>query len=552
MGYTKIKAGTIYDPANGVDGVVGDLWIRDGKIVDPPADATAPANIIDASGMVVMPGGIDVHCHIAGPKVNSARKLRPEEKRRDAPVKRMGKLHSGTMGSVPSSFATGYKYAALGYTTAFDAAVPPLSARHVLEEFADTPCLDKGFFVLAGNNHFILDSIKRNDADRLTGFLAWLIGSTRAYAPKIVNPGGVEMWKQKPTGNARDLDVPIDHFDVSPRQIIQSIARASNRLGLPHPIHIHCNNLGMPGNWTTTLETMKTLEGQRGHMAHIQFHSYGGGDADENTFSSKVEPLAEYVNQHPNISVDVGQIMFGPTTSMTGDGPLGYYLHQVYGSKWISADTELETGCGIAPIEYRNTSFVHALQWAVGLEWFLMVKDPWQVAMSTDHPNGASFLSYPQIIHLLMDRGFRREALKTVNPKIRKCTQLESLDREYSLYEIAIITRAGPARMLGLKDKGHLAPGADADITIYLPNADKQQMFELPNYVIKAGRVMSERGEILEPLEGETLFVRPSFDQGLVPAIEQWFDDFYSIRFRNYPIQQDFALREVPVLNSGN
>ena len=39
-----------------------------------------------------------------------------------------------------------------------------------------------------------------------------------------------------------------------------------------------CNNLGMPGNWTTTLATMEALEGRRGHMTHIQFHSYGGGE----------------------------------------------------------------------------------------------------------------------------------------------------------------------------------------------------------------------------------------------------------------------------------
>ena len=45
---------------------------------------------------------------------------------------------------------------------------------------------------------------------------------------------------------------------------------------------------------------------------------------------------------------------------MTGDGPLGYYLHNVYGTKWFSADTEMEAGCGIAPIKYRNKSLVHA------------------------------------------------------------------------------------------------------------------------------------------------------------------------------------------------
>ena len=66
------------------------------------------------TGLVVMPGGIDMHCHIAGPKVNMARKMRPEEKRRDAPVRRTARTHSGTMGSVPSTFATGYKYAGHG------------------------------------------------------------------------------------------------------------------------------------------------------------------------------------------------------------------------------------------------------------------------------------------------------------------------------------------------------------------------------------------------------------------------------------------------------
>ena len=42
MPLLKIANGTIYDPANGVDGVVKDLWIQDGKIVAPPV-ASAPA-----------------------------------------------------------------------------------------------------------------------------------------------------------------------------------------------------------------------------------------------------------------------------------------------------------------------------------------------------------------------------------------------------------------------------------------------------------------------------------------------------------------------------
>src|SRR6185312_2646253 len=173
-----------------------------------------------------------------------------------------------------------------------------------------------------------------------------------------------------------------DHFGVTPRQILAAVSRAVDELYLPHPVHIHTVNLGLPGNWTTTLETMKLLDGHRGHLAHIQFHSYDGADGDEETFGSKVAPLAEYMNDHPNLTVDVGQVVFGPAVGMTADSPVGYFLSRLYRSKWFSNDIEQETGCGVAPIEYKNTSLVHAWQWAIGLEWYLLVNDPWRVAMS--------------------------------------------------------------------------------------------------------------------------------------------------------------------------
>ncbi len=538
----KISGGCVYDPINDVDGQVKDFWIQGGKIVEAPDDPEVkPARTLDASGLVVMPGGIDMHCHIAGPKVNAARKMRPEEKRHGEVVRRTANTHSGTMGSVPSTFATGYKYIGLGYTTAFDAAVPPLSARHAHEELEDTPCIDKGFYVLMGNNHYVMKAIKDAEPERLKGFVAWLLGASKGFAVKLVNPGGVEVWKHHAGGNVNGVDDPVDFYDVTPRQIIREVARSADELNLPHSVHIHSNNLGMPGNWETTLETMRTLEGHRGHMTHIQFHSYGGGEGDESTFNSKVQPLADYVNSHKNVTVDVGQVLFGETTSMTGDGPLGYYLHNVYGTKWFSADTELEAGCGIAPIKYRNKSLVHAWQWAIGLEWYLLVQDPWRVVMSTDHPNGGSFLAYPQIIRMLMDSTYRKDMLKTVHQSVRQGSVLADLDRQYSLNEIAIITRAGPARLLGLDSKGHLGPGADADVTIYTPHDNKETMFQLPRYVIKSGRVLVDDGELRETLTGKTLHVAPDYDPSLESDIGDWFEQYYSVRFRNYPVSDDYV-----------
>ncbi|MEZ6116519.1 MAG: formylmethanofuran dehydrogenase subunit A [Pirellulaceae bacterium] len=546
--YFKISGGYVYDPINGVDGQVKDIWIRDGRIVEPPSDPTVrPARTLNAAGLVVMPGGVDMHCHIAGPKVNTARKMRPEEKRKAEPVRRTAISHSGTMGSVPSTFATGYKYAGLGYTTAFDAAVPPLSARHAHEEFEDTPCIDKGFYVLMGNNHYVMKSIHEQNPEKLRWFVAWLLGAAKGYAAKLVNPGGVEVWKHKQAGNVEGLDSLVDFFDVTPRQIIRGLAQAVDELRLPHSIHLHCNNLGMPGNWQTTLESMRALEGFRGHLTHIQFHSYGGGDADENTFNSKVQPLADFVNSHANITVDVGQVIFGDTTSMTGDGPLGYFLSNVYGTKWFSGDTEMEAGCGIAPITYKNKSLVHSLQWAIGLEWYLLVQDPWRVVMSTDHPNGGSFLAYPQIIRLLMDKNYRQDIINTVHPELRSRSVLADLEREYSLNEIAIITRAGPAKILGLKNKGHLGPGADADITIYTPHENKETMFELPRYVIKAGQVLVEEGDLRIEHFGKTLNVQPDYDTSVEGSIRDWFEECYSIRFKNYPVT-DHYLHESEVI----
>src|SRR5215217_3780450 len=93
--YTRITGGTVYDPANGIDGEVRDLWISAGRMVAAPSDLSMrPQREIDARGLVVMPGGIDMHCHIAGPKVDVARKMRPEEKRKAAPVHRTKNTHS--------------------------------------------------------------------------------------------------------------------------------------------------------------------------------------------------------------------------------------------------------------------------------------------------------------------------------------------------------------------------------------------------------------------------------------------------------------------------
>jgi formylmethanofuran dehydrogenase subunit A len=171
-----------------------------------------------------------------------------------------------------------------------------------------------------------------------------------------------------------------------------------------------------------------------------------------------------------------------------------------------------------------------------------MMQDPWRIALSSDHPNGASFVLYPQIIRLLMDREYRRDVLKTINPKAIAKTTLPDQDREYSLFEIAIITRASPARLLGLKHKGHLGTGADADITLYDKNEDKEKMFSCPRYVIKEGEVLVEDGHIRREVFGRTLFVSPPYDRAVEKDIREFFRKYYTVEFENYPVQLEHYL----------
>src|SRR5207237_9566741 len=118
-----------------------------------------------------------------------------------------------------------------------------------------------------------------------------------------------------------------------------------------------------------------------------------------------------------------------------------------------------------------------ALQWSTGLELLLLVRDPWRVVLTTDHPNAAPFTSYPHLMRLLMDKPVRDEQFARLHPDVAAQSALRHITRELSLYEIAIMTRAAPARLLGLADRGHLGPGAAADVAVYRWQADAEAMF---------------------------------------------------------------------------
>ncbi len=531
----KLAGGKVYDPANGVDGRIMDLYIKDGRLV--AASATDKVRqVIDLSGCIVMPGGIDIHTHIGGGKISIARLLMAED--HNAHVTGPDALlRSGSGAIAPSSFITGYRYAEMGYTACFEPAMMPVNARQSHLEMADTPMLDTGAYVLLGNDDFLLRLLQqKKDQQLVNDYVAWMIRATRALGVKVVNPGGISAFKF----NQRklDLDEHNRYYGLTPRAILSALLEALDTLGVPHPLHVHACNLGVPGNFQTTLDTMAAAEGRPMHVTHVQFHSYG--QEGDRKFSSAAAAIAEAVNRHKNLSIDVGQIMFGQTVTASADTMMQYKGHiHAHPHKWTCMDIECEAGCGVVPFRYRDKNFVNALQWCIGLEIFLLTDDPWRVFMTTDHPNGAPFTSYPHLIKLLMDRSFRNDMLSTINPAAADASILGSIEREYSLYEIAIITRAAPARSLGLKDLGHLGHGATADITVYQPDDDVETMFAHPQYVFKRGELCVQNGRICAMPITSTHVVEPACDPGIERSLKRYFDRYMSMNLENFKISRE-------------
>lgn len=536
----KLTGGIVYDPANGVNGEVVDIFVQDGRIVPPPAAPVRPDRVYDLAGRIVMAGAIDLHTHIGGGKVNISRIMLPED-HRESLVGRTALTRSGSGHAAPSTLAAGYRYAEMGYTACFEPAILPVNARQAHMELGDTPIVDTGGYAMLGNDDFLLRLMAAGaDQEIINDYVAWTLHATQCIGIKVVNPGGINAFKF----NARklDLDEQSPHYHVTPRAILATLTRAIHDLGVPHPLHLHGCNLGVPGNVETTLDTIAASEGLRLHLTHIQFHSYGA--EGDRKFSSGAARIAEAINRNPNISADVGQVMFGQTVTASGDSMSQHRNSRLaHPKKWVCMDIECDAGCGVVPFRYRDKNFVNALQWAIGLEIFLLVNDPWRIFLTTDHPNGAPFTSYPHLIRLLMDKTFRKDMLASIHPDAAAHSQLGSIAREYSLYEIAILTRAAPARILGLGDRGHLGPGAAADITVYRDNQDREAMFSKPEYVFKDGELVAADGRIVKVTRGCTHVVRPEFDPGITKALKRYFDRYCTTTFENFAISED-ELRE--------
>ena len=528
----ELKNANVFDPHNKIFNKKKNILIKDGKIINALEKNEKINKSINCKDKIIMPGAIDLHTHIGGGKVNIARLMFPE-------------FHNDysdsfdtTMINTPSTLKTGLKYIEMGYTSCFEPALLPINARQAHLEMADIPFVDKGGYALLGNDEFLLNLLATKTSQSvINDYVAFILSATQSIGIKVVNPGGINAFKF----NQRSLNVDekSKYYNITPRKIISALTTAINDLGVPHPLHVHCSNLGIPGNYLSTIQTIKAANGLPIHLTHIQFHSYGNNG--DKKFSSAAVEISEYINKVDNLTVDVGQIMFGQTVTMSADSMAQHRNHHnSHPNKWMCMDIECDAGCGVVPFKYQEKNFVNALQWAIGLEIFLLTKDPSKIFLTTDHPNGGPFTSYPHLIKLLMDKSFRNSILETLPKSIQDHTILKSLKREYSLNEISIMTRSAPAKILGLKNKGNFSVGSDADITIYDKNKnDIEEMFAHPSMVLKDGQIVVENGKIKKYIWGNTQTVKPEYDKSIEKDLKKFFDKYHTMKLENYIISND-------------
>jgi len=518
----EIRSGWIVDPQHPMHARASSIWIEGEQIIEAPDVKLATANeVFDASGCIVMAGGIDIHTHIGGGKVNLARMLQsaqPSDERTVWPTRQTGKLYND-----------------IGYTSCFEPAMLLPTARHTHWELRDTPGIDAGAYVVLGNEDWLLEQIGRGiEAAELDALVGWAVSATRALAIKVVNPGGINAFRF----NQRKLDVDEHHlaYGVTPRDVVRELTASAVRLGLPHPLHVHASNLGVPGNIESTLATLSAAEGHPIHLTHAQFNCYG--DKGKFGMSSAAEELSRFVNQHDNVTLDVGQVVFGQTVTISADTRAQYEnTRYADGKRWIVSDVGASAGCGVVPMRYEDDRFVHSLQWCIGLELLLLIEDPWRVFLTTDHPNGGPFTCYPHLMRLLMDKSFRQDHLDRIHPDAAGMAVLQEIDREYTIDEIAIITRLAPAKILSLKDRGSLVPGQLADVSVFRRHSDDwEATFNDCVCLVKNGQMQAVQAP--REIAGRLLHARPQFDQSVVSRYSEVLTETYGCGISGLEISQ--------------
>ena len=536
----KLTGGKIYDPANKVSGEVRDIYVEDGKIVAPKPNARADATY-DVKGRVIMAGAIDPHTHIGGGKMTIARMLLPEDHRGD-PVTRTELTRAGSGRSVPSTHVTGYRYAEMGYTACFEPAMLPANARQAHMEMGDTPMVDKGAFAMLGSDDYFLRQLAaKKDFKAIKDYVAWTMHAAQAIAVKVVNPGGISAFKF----NQRALDLDEEHvyYHVTPRQIIQTLARAIEELGVTHPLHIHGCNLGVPGN----------IEIHAGHGARLRgpAHAHDAYPVLELRHRRRPAFLFRRGAPHRTRQQDPQRLDRRRPGAVRPD--LHRFGRQHAPIRHRQERASQEAGDHGHRVRRRLRRGADALS---------------RQELRQRHAMGDRARDLPAVrrslAHLPHHRPPQRRAVLLLSAS-HPAADGQGLPRRHVAEDQS--RRAGPERaaqnahprIYARRDRhSHpRRPGQEpgpsgsrpsrrrrrGDITVYRDDPDREAMFATPEYVFKDGELVVKDGKVVKVVQGATHVVRPDYDKSIEKPLNDYFDRYLTVRMDNFKLADEEIIR---------
>ena len=430
-----LKNGTVYDPANGIEGEKMDIFISGGKIVDEIKTESEETTIIDAANKTVMPGGIDVHSHVATYGLNLTR---------------------FTFG-FPTVNEIGYAYARMGYTYVNEPLMTLNTANYVHHELSFIPVVDTSAFLVL--SLYDMDrEIREGAKGSVKNLILFLLDLTKSIGVKIYD-ARVKYAKQGFFYRDADEKKCLNFF----YEMIKSGGEDLPQIQLRTYPELLDENPSILSGFC---------------LAHI-----ASGMDNKERYETAMQILKN------RGVIDLGIFCISPQEDIAMR--IGYEVPAGSENNFISMDIGLEKPLIFSKVKEKkkieDKRAYYSLKFALEALEYLNSSC---ISFSTDSPNGCLFTSYPKIFAGLLNRGNRKEL-----------TNEELPDVEYSLYELAAITRMNPAKQLGLRNKGHLGSGADADVAIYDIGEDtkaeeSEKRLSSCEYLLKGGEVVVYKGEL--------------------------------------------------------
>ena len=497
----SIKNGLVFDPLNDIKGETKDILIEDGKIVEK-FSSKGGVKEIDANDKTVIPAALDIHTHVASQQVNWVRLLGTKNKAYQEKWKGL------TLENIAKDYISN------GYTFILEANVYPSLAKQTIFNFKNLPALDKGMLLNASNLWALETEFEKGKIEEISYFLSDLLNLCKGFGIKVYNPFEAESWN---FNILRDkLDKKGRLYSVAPLDIYSHLTNAVETLDLPHSAHAHIEGYETDTGKDNLLQILETIKGinsevseknnlkrtQTFHIAHANAYNTDGDNSQ----------LIELLNNNKNLDADIGMVGFDEINPLiTSDRHLINKYVNSDDHKVIRNAVESEGDSFATLRRLQKSSKQDSILWGNALELALKVQNKWQVQLSFNFPNYSHVSNIPQISTWLISKKARENYIDDLNEDFANDTALATLDKELSFYEFIILSRASPAKSLGLAGiKGGFTPGADGDVNILdinINNIDLTQDFgklekslENINYVIKEGKILKHDEEIkLDP-----------------------------------------------------